>query len=153
MGLKYHQFGNVTVNLWHGELIRAEAETSIRQAQASAALHGPITGIAILDRDLRFPLDPDVDKYMKEMRQVMLGCHRSMHVVMPKKHFPLMRVGMYIVSFLTMGTGSEVVHHTNVPDALKEADRIRRSTPGLPGFSVSQGEILQSLQRLKIPLE
>ncbi|MCC6563987.1 hypothetical protein IT087_03780 [Candidatus Uhrbacteria bacterium] len=151
MGLKHHQFGNVMVNLFHGAVTVPEVTQSMEAARTAHRIHGPLTGITINGRDLKFP-DPDVRSYMVEHRKTMLSYHRSMHMVLPAGHFAAMRIGMFIVESLTLGTASEVAHHKTVAEALTEGERLRRATPGLSGYSTPIPDILAQLERLKIPL-
>ncbi len=151
MGLKHHQFGNVLVNLWQDVVTVPEVQNSIERAAASHRLHGPITGLTINGRDLKSP-SADVAAYMIEHRKTMLSYHRSMHIVLPDRHFGAMRIGMFIIERLTLGTASEVAHHKTVADALAEGERLRRATPGLAGFTTPIPEILAQLERFKIPL-
>jgi len=152
MGLKHHQFGNVTANLWHGDVTPAEIQLSVEKARAARQMHGLLTGISIVGRDLKFP-SPEVRACMIDRRKTMLDFHRSMHMVIPKGQFVAMRIAMFIVEYLTLGTSSEVAHHKSVHEALREGERIRRETPGLPGFSTPDKEIIAQLERLKIPLD
>jgi hypothetical protein len=151
MGLKHHQFGNVIVNLWQGEVTVAEVMLSIEKAAAAHRVHGPITGLTLNGRDLKLP-SPDVGACMIEHRKTMLSYHRSMHIVLPAGHFVGMRIGMYIVQHLTLGTASEVVHHKTVSEALPEGARLRHQTPGLASYTTMIPEILAQLERAKVPL-
>lgn len=150
MGLKYCQFGNVITNFWFANVTVAEIGQSIEKARAARQMYGPITGIAICSQDLKMP-DAETGKYMVEQRSLMLEQHLSMHMVLPKGHFVAMRIGMWVVTALTLGTGREVVHHATVAEALTEGSNIR-TRERAPSFTQPPSDILKQLERLKIPL-